>query len=61
MCKNACDNIATTFQNKCQHTVNNFWSCILDNQRAMQPGQPIIEVSAAFMGKNAADDIASTS
>jgi len=43
-----------------QWRVNDFWSCILDNQWPTQPHQPRIIVSPAFMAKNATDDIAST-
>jgi len=42
-------------------SVNNFSSCLLDNQWAMQLHQPMITVSAAFMSQNATDHIATTS
>jgi hypothetical protein len=41
-----------------QCSFHNFWSCILDNQRAMEPPQVPLEVSAAVMGKNDMNDIA---
>ena len=44
-----------------QRRVNIFWSCILDNLRAMEQRYPIINLSAAFTGKNAIDDITSGS
>jgi len=47
--------------NERQRCVNDFWSCILDNQRVKQPFQSIIVLSAASMGNNATDDIATTS
>ena len=50
-----------TARNECQWSVNNFWSCILDNLRAMERRYPIINLSAALMGKNPSDDIASAS
>jgi len=45
-------------KNDCELSVNDFSSCTLDNQRVMQLCQPIMIVSAAFMGRNAEDDIA---
>ena len=42
-------------------SVNNFWACIWDNQTAMQRHWPIIILSTAFTGRNAGDDIATTS
>jgi len=47
--------------NERQRCVNDFLSCMLDNIRVKQPLQPIIVVSTASMGKNATDDIATTS
>jgi len=44
-----------------QWSVNDFWSCILDNPRAMECLYPIINLSAGFTGKNTSDDIASAS
>jgi len=40
-----------------QQSVNNFLPCILDNQMTIQRHQPIIELSAAYVGKTASDDI----
>jgi len=34
-------------------TVNDFWPCILENATAVQGHLAIIELSAAFLGKNA--------
>ena len=48
-------------ENEHQRSVNDFLSCILDNLRAVECRCPIFNVSAAFMGKNANDDIASAS
>ena len=39
----------------------NFWSCILDNLTAMEHRLPRMNLSAAFNGKNATDDVASSS
>jgi len=50
-----------TSKNDPQLSVNNFWACLLDNQTAMQRRRPIIILSAAFMGKNASDNIATAS
>jgi len=47
-------------KNELPLSVNNSWSCILDNLRAMERRYPIINLLAAFTGKNA-DDIASSS
>jgi len=44
-----------------QQSINDFWSCILHNQRAVRRLQSIIEVMAAFIGKNASDDITTAS
>jgi hypothetical protein len=41
-----------------QWCVNNFWSCIIDNSRAVQRHTPIIIFLAAFLSKNASNDIA---
>lgn len=46
---------------KRQQSVNSFWFCIFDSQRAMQPLQPISIVSAAFVGHNARYNIATIS
>jgi len=45
-------------RNERQRSVNDFWSCILDNLRAMERRYPIFNLLAAFMGKNASDNIA---
>jgi len=42
-------------------SVNHFWYCILHTVRAVERRYPIFNISAAFMGKNARDDIASAS
>jgi len=60
MGKNASDDITTTSKNECQQIVNNFWPWIVDNQRAMPQRQPIIKLSAGFMGTNASDAITTT-
>jgi len=44
-------------KNVCQWNINDFWSSIMYNQKATQRHQPMIIASAAFMGKNASDDI----
>ena len=46
---------------ECQQSANNFWSCIMDNVRAMERHYPTIHPSAALIGKHASDDMASTS
>jgi len=51
----------THSKNECQRSVNNFSSCMLHNSRAVQRHTPIIIILAAFIGKNASDDIATTS
>ena len=48
-------------RNECQQSVDNVRSCILENQMAVQLYESIINESAAFMCKNAIDDIATTS
>jgi len=48
-------------KNDRQHSVNNLSSCIMHNQLATQQCQPIIIVAAAFMGRNASDNIATIS
>jgi len=48
-------------KNERQWSVNDFWSHIADNSRAVQWHSPIIILLAAFLGKNASDDIAATS
>ena len=44
-----------------QQSVNNFWSCILDNQSAKQLHQHIIIVPVAILGRSGADHIATIS
>ena len=46
-------------KNQRQWSVNDFWSCILGNPRAKEQRYSIINLSAAFMGKNATDNITS--
>jgi hypothetical protein len=48
-------------KNELQQSVNNFWSYMLDNNWAVQQHLAIIIILAALMGKNATDDIATTS
>jgi len=48
-------------KNERQWSVNEFSASILDNQTAMQLHWSIIVLSAAFMGKIASDDIATSS
>jgi len=48
-------------ENRRQWSVHYFWSCIMDTQSTVHWHWPIINVSAAIMGKNASDDIATTS
>ena len=48
-------------KNERQRSVNDFWSCILNNPRAMERRYAIIHLSAASTGKNTTDDIASAS
>jgi len=47
-------------KNERQRSIKDFWSCILDNLRATEQRQPIINSSADFMGKTVTDDIAAT-
>jgi len=42
-------------------SVNDFCSCILDNLTGMECRLSTMNLSAAFIGKNASDDIASAS
>jgi len=44
-------------KNECQSSVNNCWSCLLDNLRAMIWHKCIINLSAAYIGKNGSDNI----
>jgi len=45
----------------CQRSVNDVWSRIMDNSRAVQRHTLKITILAAFLGKNASADIATTS
>jgi len=49
------------FKNERQQIVNVFRSCMVDNRRAIDGCYPNTYISAAFMGKNASDNIASAS
>jgi beta-glucanase (GH16 family) len=53
--------IATPPKNEHQWSVNDFWSYIIDNSRAVQRHPPIIIILATFLGQNASNDIATTS
>jgi len=44
-----------------QRSINTFCCCILDKLTAMERRQPTMNLPAAFIGKNASDDIASDS
>jgi hypothetical protein len=57
----ACHKILSMFQNEHQQRVNIFWSCILDNPKAIYHRIPTMKLSAAINGKNASEDIASAS
>jgi len=59
--KNAYEKLVTRSENECQRSVNNFWFCISNNLTAMERRKPIINPSAAPIGKNACDDISSAS
>jgi hypothetical protein len=48
-------------KNERERSVKDFGACIVDNQSAMQRHCPIIVLSAALMGTNATDDIATIS
>jgi len=39
-------------QHECKRSVNDFWVCMMDWQSTVHQSKPIINVSAAFMGKN---------
>jgi len=47
-------------ENERQWSVNNFWSRIMDNSRAVQQHTPKIIILASFLGKNATADSATT-
>jgi len=47
-------------KNERQQSVDDFISCILSNSRAVQWHTPIIIILAAFIGKNASDNTATT-
>jgi len=61
MVKNAAENIATTSKNEHQWSFNGFWSCIMHTDSTVQRDQPMINVLAASIGKNAGDNDAATS
>jgi len=48
-------------RNEPQQSINNSWSCILANLRAMERRHLIIDISTAFLGKYASDYIVSAS
>jgi hypothetical protein len=48
-------------KNECQRSVNNFWHCILEKARVVRQHWPIIELLAAFLGKNTSDKIVTMS
>jgi hypothetical protein len=48
-------------KNEHQRSVNNFWHCILEKARVVRRHWPIIELSAAFLGKNTSDKIVTMS
>jgi hypothetical protein len=48
-------------KNKRQQSINDFWHCILEKARVVQRHWPIIELSAAFLGKNTSDKIVTMS
>lgn len=57
--------LATTWplclKNNGQRSINDEWPRILHNRRSVWPREPIIEQSAAFLGKNTCNSIASMS
>jgi len=48
-------------ENEHQRIVYDFLSCIVDNLRVLERRYPIFNLSAAYVGINATDDIASAS
>jgi hypothetical protein len=44
-------------QNECRESINNFLPSIFENMRVKWQHGPLIELSAAFRGKNAYDAI----
>ena len=48
-------------ENKCQWSVSDFCSCNLENLTAVQRHYAIIEALTTLTGKNAINDIATTS
>jgi len=56
-----CKYSAKSVSRESQHSVHNFWFSILDNLLAIEHSQSTINLSAAFVGKNSSDDIASAS
>jgi len=53
--------VLPSLQDESQWSVNDFWSCNLDNQLAVQLGESIVDISAALMGNNACVDIPTAS
>jgi len=45
-------------KNERQQSVNNFWRCILEKAWGLRRRYPIIALSAASLGKNSCNDIA---
>jgi len=48
-------------KNERQRSVNDFWHCILEKARVVRRHWPIIELSAAFLGKNTSNKIVTMS
>ena len=48
-------------KNERQWSINDFWLCITANARAVLRHQAIIELSAAFLGENGLENIATMS
>jgi hypothetical protein len=48
-------------KNDRQRSVNDFWHCILEKARVVRRHWPIIELSAAFLGKNTSNKIVTMS
>ena len=59
--KNAYDKIVTMSQTERQWSMNDFGSCMLNNLTAMEYRSPTMNLSAAFIGKNASKGITSAS
>jgi len=45
---------------ECQSSVNDFWSCIINDSKALQWHTSIIAILATFIGKNASNNFATT-